>query len=265
MSAITKTAVRMSLFAGRQKVSQDDIDLALQEQHFGLENPIEEMPEDQRRQVAYHEAGHAIAQHYLVPEDRIVRVTIKRRGVALGYVMHVPNFDVHAYPLQRQVRSIIVSLAGHVATKLFLGEYWSGASGDFMQVRSRIAALAQFGYFGPPVSDPNTLKLTTEGDGKAPYARFWREVEEQTERFLREHAAEVDAVAKALLEKGDIGGQECVEIIKQAASRNGHAELSDADLAALPAQIVDGVTSPNGDGVAEPAPESANKEQADSE
>ncbi|NOH04362.1 MAG: hypothetical protein HND47_21500 [Chloroflexi bacterium] len=138
MSAVTKDAVRLALFDGRDKISQRDIELAFQEQAIGLENPIEEMEEDQRKQVAYHEAGHAVAQHYLRPDERIVRVSIIRRADALGYVLPVSNFDVYAMPLRRFVADIMVSMAGHVATKIFLGEYWTGATGDFQNIRARL-------------------------------------------------------------------------------------------------------------------------------
>src|SRR5687768_15960488 len=138
MSAITKDPVRLALFDNRERVTQHDIELAFQEQAMGLENPIEEMEEDQRRQVAYHEAGHAVVQYYLRPDERIVRVSIVRRSDALGYVLHVPNYDVHGKPLRNIVSRILVAMAGHVATKLFQGEYWTGASGDFENVRSRL-------------------------------------------------------------------------------------------------------------------------------
>ncbi|MCK7505784.1 MAG: hypothetical protein MZV70_18000 [Desulfobacterales bacterium] len=134
MSAITKDAVRLALFDGRDRVSQSDIELAFQEQAMGLENPVEEMEEDQRRQIAYHEAGHAIVQYYLRPDERIVRASIVRRSEALGYVLPVPNYDIYALPLRTFVADILVSMAGHVAAKLFLGEYWTGATGDFQNV-----------------------------------------------------------------------------------------------------------------------------------
>jgi cell division protease FtsH len=119
MSAITKDAVRLALFDDHDHVSQKDIELAFQEQALGLENPIEEMQQDQREQVAYHEAGHAIVQHYLRPDERIVRVSIIRRSEALGYVLPVPNYDVFALPLKTLVADIMVSLAGHVSVKVF--------------------------------------------------------------------------------------------------------------------------------------------------
>ena len=185
---------------------------------MGLESPIEEMEGDQRTQVAYHEAGHAVAQHYLRPDERIVRVSIIRRSEALGYVLPVPNYDVYALPLRTLVADILVSLAGHVSVKVFLGEYWTGATSDFQNARARLWTLASLGYFGPPVGDPN-LVLQRNG-GSAPVELFWEQAEEQVERLLRRHSAEVEAVTKALLDRGDLSGKECLEIMAQAAHGN---------------------------------------------
>lgn len=223
MSAITKDAVRLALFDNRDKVSQHDIELAFQEQAMGLENPVEEMQEDQRRQIAYHEAGHAVAQYHLRPDERIVRVSIIRRSEALGYVLPVPNYDIYSLPLRTFVADILVSMAGHVAVKLFLGEYWTGATGDFQNVRSRLWQLAHYGYFGPPLD-----MQVSAGIGKDKtdvVEKFWRKLEEQTGKILSKHSAEVHAVAKALLERNDLTGKACIEVIRSAA--NG-AEADDS-------------------------------------
>jgi cell division protease FtsH len=221
MSAITKDAVRLALFDGCDMVSQLHIDYAFQEQALGLENPIEEMEEDQRKQVAYHEAGHAVAQYYLRPEERIVRVSIIRRSDALGYVLPVSNYDVYAEPLRHFIADIVVSLAGHVATKLFLFEYWTGATGDFDNVRRRFWQLAHYGHFGPPLDfglfyeyAPNGPRFKYKTDV---VERVWRELEDQSQRFLIDHEVEVRAVAEALLEKRDMTGKQCIEIIRRAA------------------------------------------------
>ena len=217
MSAITKDAVRLALFDRRGQVGQRDIELAFQEQAMGLENPIEEMQEDQRRQVAFHEAGHAVGQHYLRPDERIVRVSIIRRSEALGYTLPVPNYDIYAMPLRTLVADIMVALAGHVAVKIFLGEYWTGAYSDFQKVRRQILHLASLGYFGPPIADPNAIATDLKGD--TPYARFWEQTEENVERLLRQHAAEIEAVAQALLDRGDLTGSECLDIMARAAAQ----------------------------------------------
>ncbi|HJQ15360.1 MAG TPA: AAA family ATPase [Anaerolineales bacterium] len=249
MSAITKDSVRLALFDGRERVAQHDIELAFQEQAMGLENPIEEMEEDQRRQVAYHEAGHAVVQYYLRPDERIVRVSIVRRSEALGYVLPVSNYDIYALPLRTFVADILVSMAGHVATKLFLGEYWTGATGDFQNVRGRIAQLAHFGYFGPPFNMqmggtelPNARNEVVE--------RFWAKLEEQTEQILAKHAAEVHAVAQALLEKNDLTGKQCIEVIRAAAGEDEPLD-SESLLKALVEETIVSGKNGNGNGKSE--------------
>ncbi|HEX9387490.1 MAG TPA: AAA family ATPase, partial [Anaerolineales bacterium] len=218
MSAITKDSVRLALFDGREKVAQHDIELAFQEQAMGLENPIEEMEEDQRRQVAYHEAGHAVVQYYLRPDERIVRVSIVRRSEALGYVLPVPNYDIYALPLRTFVADILVSMAGHVATKIFLGEYWTGATSDFQNVRARLWQLAHYGYFGPPLDMQMQPGMSVGKEKTELVEKFWRKLEEQTEQVLVSRSAEVHAVAQALLDRNDLTGKQCIEIIRAAAT-----------------------------------------------
>lgn len=217
MSALTKDAVRLALFDGREKVSQQDIELAFQEQAMGLENPVEEMEEDQRKQIAYHEAGHAVVQYYLRPDERIVRVSIVRRSDALGYVLPVPNYDIYSLPLRTFIADILVSMAGHVATKLFLGEYWTGATGDFRSVRSRLWQLGHYGYFGPPL-DRFEESVRMDKEKVERIEKFWSKLEEKTQKILLDHSNEVHAIAKALLERNDLTGRECIEIIKSAAN-----------------------------------------------
>ena len=216
MAAITKDAVRMAIFDNRRAVSQRDIDLAFQEQAMGLENPIEEMEENQREQIAYHEAGHAVAGYYLMPERRIVRTTIIRRSNALGYVLSAYNFELYAYPLNFIVRSIMVSLAGDVATKIRHLEPWSGTSGDFASVQYAMMALANQGFFGPPIGGDPMLIYKDE------MQEFWRDAETKTRKLLDEHWAEVDRIAQELLIHGDLSGKEVVQLIKEVNGSNGH-------------------------------------------
>ncbi len=176
------------------------------------------MQEDQREQIAYHEAGHAVALHHFRPEHRIVRATIiGRGGGTLGYVQPVPKYEEYAIPLRILVADIMVSLAGHVATKVFLGEYWTGAYSDFDKVRSRIVHLSALGYFGPPLKQPGNMFSAGEFAGREKEIEgFWNSLEDQCERFIQTKARAVDAVARALLDKESLTGDEVAEIIEQA-------------------------------------------------
>ncbi|MDX1436604.1 MAG: AAA family ATPase [Anaerolineales bacterium] len=245
MAAITKDAVRLALFDGRDVVSQRDIDLAFQEQAMGLQNPIDDWEPDQRRKTAYHEAGHAVAFHKLLPEEmRIVRATIIRRGSALGYVAPASNFEIYSFPLSRIIKHIMVSMAGDEAVKVLTGEQWSGAAGgpgsDFAHVRNSIWALAAHGYFGPPVKDDPTALYDKE------VKDFWRDAEVKTHRLLQENWPAVEAVAEALIEKDDLTGAEVIELITNAMGENGHA-------------------SPNGDSPADEAMEKSEAEKSETE
>ena len=206
-SAIGKDSVRIALSKGRDHVTQNDIDRAIDEQRYGLEQPIEEWDPVQRVQVAYHEAGHAVAQHYAMPDQRIVRVTIVRRGSALGFMHPVDRTEVHAMPIRRIVADVIVAMAGHVAVKLHMGEYWTGAYSDNEAIRGQIRHLYLLGYFGPPIG--------TWGDGAMPgwAERFWRVMEEQTETLLREHMPETEAIAQALLKQNTLTNPEVLALL----------------------------------------------------
>jgi cell division protease FtsH len=213
-SALTKDAVRIALFNGRGAIAQKDIDLALQEQRMGIEQPIEEWDAEQRTQVAYHEAGHAVAQHYLMPEQRIVRLSIIRRGGALGYMLPVDRVEVYAAPLRRYAADIMVAMAGHVATKIFMGEYWTGAWSDFSMVRRNIWSLYSLGYFGPPVRGiENGSGGGIPANADPLIERFWKVLEEQTEQVLRQHGEEVEALTRALLENSDLSHDEVMALL----------------------------------------------------
>jgi ATP-dependent Zn protease len=108
-------------------------------------------------------------------------------------------------------------MAGHVATKIFLGEYWTGATGDFQNVRGRLWQLAHYGYFGPPLDLQLQPGMSIAKDRTEIVEKFWRKLEEQTEQILVKHAAEVHAVAQALLDRNDMTGKQCIDVIQAAA------------------------------------------------
>ena len=213
MSAITKDSVRRALFANREYVLQEDIDQAIQEQLVGMANPIEDMDPVLLRQVAYHESGHAIVQHYVMPDQRISRVSIVRRSSGtLGYMLPVDTVEMYGQPLRRIVSRIMVALAGHLAVKVFMGEFWTGATGDYNMARMEFRNLAVHGFFGPPVSelyrDVKELQFSDER-----VERIWVSLEEQIERMLIEHADEVEALTERLLERRDLSNKEVLETL----------------------------------------------------
>ena len=213
MAAITKDAVRIALFGGRTVLGQKDIEQAFLQQWMGIENPIEEMAPDQRRQIAVHEAGHAVAQHYLLPDQRIVHLTIVARAQSLGFMLPLDQVEMYSYPLRRIVADIMIGMAGHVATRIVFGEEWTGAYSDFQQVRAHLRHLQSLGFFGPPVSEPGM-----EGPGKMDkiLGDFWKDLEARVETLLRAHCGQLIALADSLLRRSSLSRNDVLAILEPA-------------------------------------------------
>ncbi|MDE0218665.1 MAG: AAA family ATPase [Spirochaetaceae bacterium] len=230
MAALTKDTVRIALFEHRNVVTQRDIDRALIHQMAGMENPIEEMDAEQRRSIAVHEAGHAVVVHYVRPEKRIGHLTILARGQTLGFMLPLDEVEQYSYPLRHIVGDIMVGLGGHAAVRIVFGEEWTGASGDYRQVRARLEHLYALGYFGPPTRwtpvTSDTMGASSTSTSLQEITRLWQELEERTERLLRDHRDELLALADALLERSELNTKEVLEIL----GPNGHnGTLPDAN------------------------------------
>jgi cell division protease FtsH len=216
MAALTKDAVRIALFEHRNHITQRDVDRAFLQQWTGIENPIEEMAPEQRRQVAIHEAGHAVAQHYLMPDTRIAHLTIVARGSALGFMLPLDEVEIYAQPLRRIVRDIMVGMAGDVAVRIVFGERWTGAYSDFQQVRHHMQHLYTLGYFGPPVDVLAAQNGYSNGNSTAQanvLREFWTDVEGRVESLLRAHREELERLADSLLEHNDLSRSEVLAIL----------------------------------------------------
>ena len=169
---------------------------------------------DQQEQIAIHEAGHVIAMHHLRPYQGIARVSIRRRGKALGYVAQLNKTDIYAQPLSRYYDNIKVSLAGHIATELVLGELWTGATGDFNSVRGNLLALHGYGEMGEFPAFPAVIGQP--GFSKAVHKKVQKEMDtltEETLSLLVKHRKQLDAVTKALLQHGNLNGKQIKKII----------------------------------------------------
>lgn len=219
-AAITKDAVRLAFFDGRKRVSQKDIDKAFLEQQAGMETPVEEMEEAQRRVLAYHEAGHAVAQYYMMPDQKIIRVTIVKLSTgSQGHMAPVDTVEQHVRPVMHFAYEIIVAMAGRGAEKVLTGEMFNSVGGDYPMVRSLMYRLVETGFFGPPLAGGMGGPLGISYDQflnntDRTLERYWLAMEDATEKLLRQHWKEVSAIAEELLVKNTLSGKEAVDLIE---------------------------------------------------
>lgn len=89
------------------------------------------MPEEERKNTAYHESGHVVVAKLLDKTDPVHKVTIIPRGRALGVTMQLPEEDRYSQDRERLLQTIAVLFGGRIAEEIFMQQMTTGASNDF--------------------------------------------------------------------------------------------------------------------------------------
>jgi len=123
-----------ALFAARMNkrlVDMEDFERAKDKIVMGAERRSMVMPEEERRNTAYHESGHAVVAKLLPKTDPVHKVTIIPRGRALGVTMQLPEEDRYSMDRERLLSTIAVLFGGRIAEEVFMHQMTTGASNDF--------------------------------------------------------------------------------------------------------------------------------------
>ncbi|MDI1259181.1 ATP-dependent zinc metalloprotease FtsH [Aquabacterium sp.] len=128
-----------ALFAARRNgrvVEMQDFEKAKDKIMMGPERKSLIMPEEERRNTAYHEAGHTLVARLLPKTDPVHKVTIIPRGRALGLTMQLPEGDRYSMDKERMLDTISVLFGGRIAEEVFMNQMTTGASNDFERATS---------------------------------------------------------------------------------------------------------------------------------
>ena len=133
---VNEAALNAARF-NRKSVTMKDFEEAKDKVLMGKERKSMVMSEEEKRNTAYHEAGHALVAYVLPNADPLHKVTIIPRGRALGVTMQLPEKDTYTYTREYMEDSIAILLAGRAAEGIFLGSCTTGASNDLERVTER--------------------------------------------------------------------------------------------------------------------------------
>jgi cell division protease FtsH len=114
----------------RKAVLQYDFELAKDKVLMGVERKSLLLSDEEKRNTAYHEAGHALVAAKMPNSDPLHKVTIIPRGMALGVTMQLPIDDRHNYYKNYLETEIAILMGGRIAEELFLGQMSTGAGND---------------------------------------------------------------------------------------------------------------------------------------
>lgn len=176
-----------ALFAARRSgrtVEMSDFEKAKDKIIMGAERRSLIMPEEERRNTAYHESGHALVARSLPKTDPVHKVTIIPRGRALGVTMQLPDGDRYSMDKERLLNTIAVLFGGRIAEEVFMHQMTTGASNDF----ERATSIAR---------DIVTRYGMTDSLGPVVYA------ENEGEVFLGRSVTKTTHVSEATMQKVD--------------------------------------------------------------
>jgi len=223
-----------ALFAARgnkRLVDMEDFERAKDKIMMGAERRSMVMPEEERRNTAYHESGHAVVAKLLPKTDPVHKVTIIPRGRALGLTMQLPTEDRYSQDRVRLLSTITVLFGGRIAEELFMDQMTTGASNDFQRAtdlaRRMVTQWGMSDTLGPMVygeeegeiflgRSVTTHKNMSEASLQKVDAEIRRILDEQyalARRLLEENRDKVEAMTAALLEWETIDADQINDIM----------------------------------------------------
>jgi cell division protease FtsH len=231
LEAVINEAALHAVMAGREAVTQADLEEARDKVRFGREKRSITLTEASRWTTAVHEAGHAIVAHLLPDGDPPHKVTIIPRGRALGVTMMMPEQDTYTMPRRRLLALIKVYYGGRVAEELLCDDVDSGAQQDIEYatrlIRTMVCNWGMSERLGPihysggdepaylgrestrsmPISEQTAQTIDAEVE------RIARENYHAVHELLASHRSALEQVARALLQLETINGDEVARLV----------------------------------------------------
>jgi len=191
----------------------------------GLEKKTQVLQPEEKKTVAYHEAGHAVVGWFLEHADPLLKVSIIPRGKGLGYAQYLPK-EQYLYSTEQLYDRMCMTLGGRASEEVFFGRITTGAQDDLQKVtKSAYAQITQFGMnerignvsFEQP--DPGQMvvdKPFSEATAQAideEANKLIKGAMERTRQLIKDHKEDVERVAKRLLEKEILGRDDMIELL----------------------------------------------------
>jgi len=237
LANLVNEAALFAARANKRLVDMDDFERAKDKVIMGAERRSLVMPEHERRNTAYHEAGHTVVAKLMPKTDPVHKVTIIPRGRALGVTMQLPEQDRYSMDREMLLQNIAVLFGGRIAEEIFMGQMTTGASNDFERAtdiaRNMVTRWGMSDELGPMVYGENegevflgrsvtVHKNVSETTMQKVDAEIRRIVDQQYQlarRLIEQHRDKVETMAKALLEWETLDADQINDIMEGRAPR----------------------------------------------
>ena len=180
---------------GKNLIGMAEIEDSMIKITVGTQKKARRMNEKERRNTAYHEAGHAILSHVLPSQDPVRQISIIPSGRALGYTLTPPTEDKYSESKQEMKERIAMMLGGRVAEQIVYGDYTGGASNDIM--RATEVARKMVTVYGMS-EELGTIHFGSQHEADAVF--LGRDFS-QTPSYSDQTAAKIDAEIKKIIDE----------------------------------------------------------------
>ena len=234
----------------QDKVNMVDLELAKDKVMMGAERRSMLISDEEKRNTAYHEAGHALVAKLLPGADPIHKVTIIPRGMALGLTQQLPEEEKYTYPREYLLNNLVILFGGRVAEELVLEQVTTGAGNDIEKATDLVRRMVcewgmseklgpmTFGkkeeeiFLGRDFTQKSDYSKNTAIEIDAEIRRIIQESYQRAKDLLTTNLRVLHKVAEKLLEKEVLDGSEIDAIVK-AFSLNGGDPLTQSTAAAI--------------------------------
>ena len=231
LANLCNEAALMAARRNARVVEMQDFEKAKDKILMGPERKSMVMPEEERRNTAYHESGHAMIGKLLPKCDPVHKVTIIPRGRALGVTMSLPAQDRYSYDSDYMLNQISMLFGGRIAEEVFMKQMTTGASNDFERAtqiaRDMVTRYGMTEALGPMVYAENegevflgrsvtkTTSMSEQTMQKVD-AEVRRIIDQQyalARKLIEDNQDKMHAMAKALLEWETIDSEQLDDIM----------------------------------------------------
>ena len=228
----------------KKRVGMEDLNEAVDRVIAGPERKSRVITPVEKRIIAYHEGGHAVAGHFLPKADPVFKVTIVARGMAGGFTRSMPADDRRLQDRSYYEAMMAQALGGHVAEEMVFGEPTTGAHDDIGKV-THIARemVTQWGmserlgprtfgrrdsmiFLGRDIAEQRDYSERTAEEIDEEVRRIVEDAHERCRAVLREHRPKLDEVAAALIEVETLEGDDLQRLLGPAEGREPPPEPS---------------------------------------
>ena len=230
-SMVNEAALNAARY-NRKAVSMDEFEEAKDKVLMGKERKSMIMSDEEKRNTAFHEAGHALVAYVLPHADPLHKVTIIPRGRALGVTMQLPEEDRYNFTKEYMESSITILMAGRLAEELFLGSCTTGAANDLERATEQARKMVcewgmseemgplTFGkqeeqiFLGREISQRHDYSENTAMQIDAEVKKIVLHSYQQAKDILQKHTEALTRLAETLLEYETLDFDDIEAVIK---------------------------------------------------